>query len=152
MPWMLASDVPCSVPEAEMVSSVGESSPPRDIFASCDQLVLTPPRQEFSPDNSSVLAIDVRSLAPRTELVVKTRNSRYHLIMCQGGSRALIQGGHDFPQEIEARVGGATLGGSCLKVGWVAVGLSLEIAIGSGRVLTSPVRSIDIMSRPAELG
>ena len=134
-----------------MFSSVVESNPPCDVFASCDQLALTPPQQVVSPDDRSVSAIDVRTLAPRTELVVKTRNSRYHLIMCQGGSRALVQGGHDFPTETEAHIDGSMLGESSLKVGWIAVGLSLEIAVGTQRVVTSRVCSIDIMSRPAEL-
>jgi hypothetical protein len=44
---------------------------------------------------------------------------------------------------------GASLGGSFLKVGWIGVGLRMEIRDESRRIVTSPVRHIDTGSRPA---
>jgi hypothetical protein len=100
---------------------------------------------------SSRPGVDLRSLPPGTELVVNTRNSRYRLVMLEDGLNALVQGGPYFGQETVARVEGSIVRGSLLKIGWVGLGLCLEISACGQRIVTSCVRSIRIANSCVDL-
>jgi hypothetical protein len=100
---------------------------------------------------SSRRGVDLRSLPPGTELVVDTRNSRYRLVMLEDGLNALVQGGPYFAQETVARVEGSILRGSLLKIGWIGLGLCLEISACGQRIVTSCVRSIRIANSLASV-
>jgi len=89
----------------------------------------------------------VGSLEPGTVLTVHTRHSRYRLVVL-GGARVVVSGGSMIPDGSEARLQGATLGGSAVKVGWIGLGLQLELLVGRQRITTSRVQSIDIESVP----
>jgi hypothetical protein len=92
-----------------------------------------------------IIGIDLRSLLPGTTLTVETCNSRYQLTKLEGsGGHVLVQGGSFFSERSKARVDGSTAGGSLIKIGWIGVGLHLEIAVGRRRFVTSPVRSISV--------
>jgi len=54
----------------------------------------------------------------------------------------LVRGGQFFPSLTEARFSGASVGGSFLKVGWIGVGLRMEILADGRRIVTSPVYDI----------
>src|SRR5262245_36229398 len=57
---------------------------------------------------------------------VKTWYSVYHLLVLDPVKRhVLVKGGTPFPELTEARVDGATQGGSSIRTGWVGVGLRL---------------------------
>ena len=45
---------------------------------------------------------------------------------------------------IEATVSGSTFGGCMLKIGFLGVGLRMEICAGGQRIVTSPVKSLRI--------
>ena len=62
--------------------------------------------------------------------------------MLDDGWNVLVQGGCYFPQETAARIDGCALGGSVLKLGWIGLGLFLEISTCGKRIVTSRVRSI----------
>ena len=97
----------------------------------------------------SVTGIDVRTLAPGTEVSMDTVNSHYRfVILDNGGRRALVHGGHYFDGEAEARIEGSTLGGTLLWAGWIAEGLCLELSVQGKRLSTSRVRSIAITTAP----
>jgi hypothetical protein len=106
-----------------------------------------------SCEESGAAGIDVGSLPPGTEVTVDTCHSRYRLVILDGSAGdALVKGGLHFPQETTARIEGSTLGGSLLKIGWIGVGLFLELSLRDKRILTSRVRSItidDASSAPA---
>src|SRR5262245_30530185 len=95
-----------------------------------------------------VQGIDVRRLPEGSVLFVYTHNSRYRIVMTGRGSQATIHGGRYFPEETDARIEGSALGGSLLKVGWIAVGLFMEVASDDMRVVTSRVRSIVVEPGP----
>jgi hypothetical protein len=100
--------------------------------------------------NGRVSGIGLRSLPSGTAVIVNTCNSRYRLtLLDDDGCEALVQGGHHFPQETEVHVAGATLGGSRIKIGWIGVGLFLELSVGRKRILTSRVRSISVEPFPS---
>jgi hypothetical protein len=99
------------------------------------------------PGCTDGLAID--ALDAGTEIEVCTRHSRYRFVLLDPRSgRALVWGGGVFPEACEVRIEGATAGGSALKMGWIGVGLRLELAIGRRRISTSRVRSVTIDTVP----
>jgi hypothetical protein len=99
--------------------------------------------------SGGVAGIDVRSLPRGAKLVVDTRNSRYHFVKLDGcGADVVVQGGHYFPEEAEARIAGSTLGGCPLELGWIRLGQFVEISSGGTRISTSRVQSISVEPNP----
>ena len=85
--------------------------------------------------------VRLRDLPPFTTLLVWTMNSLYRVVITQG-PEVYIQGGAFFPDPTSAYLDGASIGGSCLRVGWIGVGLLVEIRSGGRHIITSPVRAI----------
>jgi hypothetical protein len=92
------------------------------------------------------VAID--SLEPGTTLLVRTRNSEYRFVILFDQHHVLVQGGAMFPEATIVRLEGATAGGSVLKMGWILVGLRMEMWLDSARITSSAVRSVLIESVP----
>jgi len=103
----------------------------------------------FTSAVSSSNGVQLRDLPPMTTLVVRTRNSEYQIVI-SSGDEVLVKGGHFFPSLTEARFSGASVGGSFLKVGWIGVGLRMEILAEGRRIITSPV--YDILTRDDSSG
>jgi hypothetical protein len=95
----------------------------------------------FTSAVSSTNGVHLRDLPPMTTLLVRTRNSEYHIVVSSGDD-VLVRGGQFFPSLTEARFSGASVGGSFLKVGWIGVGLRMEILADGRRIVTSPVYDI----------
>jgi hypothetical protein len=122
--------------------------------AGCSIQAALEPSKAILPDGTSYSflrdedsnGIDLRELLSGTVLNVRTHNSCYRFVVVDGVRRqVLVQGGSWFAEEAPARMDGSTLGGSRLKMGWIGVGLHLEIAFGyRQRIVTSRVRSIEI--------
>ena len=85
--------------------------------------------------------VDLRELPPFTTLLVWTMNSRYRVVVTQW-PEVYVQGGAFFPDPTLAHVDGSSLGGSCLRVGWISAGLLVEIRTGGRHIITSPVLAI----------
>ena len=85
-----------------------------------------------------------------TTLVVRTDNSVYRITILTPHLREVfVQGGKFFPIRTRACLSGSTFGGSCLKLGWVGLGLHLEFHAGaSGSSHHTYVRSPS--SRPRQ--
>lgn len=47
-------------------------------------------------------------------------------------------------EPVEVRVSGSTLGGAVVKMGWIGVGMCLEMLAGNRRITTSTVQSLYI--------
>jgi len=90
---------------------------------------------------SSGPGVALRQLEPLTELLVETRNTHYRIVVSRE-AEIVIQGGSFFPDPTRAHVEGASLGGNLLKVGWICVGLRMEIVADGRRIVTTAVRSI----------
>ena len=74
---------------------------------------------------------------------VRTRNTRYVItIIAPSDSRVIVHGGAFFPVPSEARIAGATLGGSMLKLGWIGRGFCLEFHHDGKRIVTTRVKDI----------
>jgi hypothetical protein len=99
--------------------------------------------------HGSVRGLDVRRLPQGAEVIVDTQNSRYRLVILErNASSALIQGGPYFDEATPARIEGSALTGSLLKLGWIGIGLFMEISAGDQRIVTSRVRSIVVEPDP----
>jgi hypothetical protein len=96
--------------------------------------------------------LEVRGLAPLDALEVWTRNSRYRItVLDPQRCRVLIEGGAFFPVLAEATIGGASCGGSMLKVGWIIQGFCLELFYPGGRIVTTSVRRLRTLQPDAGL-
>jgi RNA polymerase-binding transcription factor DksA len=85
--------------------------------------------------------IELESLAPLDTLRVRTLNSDYRIFLLDSSTgRALVDGGC-FPEPVEVVVNGSNFGGSTLKVGWIGIGLRIEMWAKDRLVSTSPVQS-----------
>ena len=75
----------------------------------------------------------------------RTRNSVYEIFLLEPKSgRALVRGGKYFAELVEATVNGSTFGGCMLKMGWLGVGLRMEIYANGQRTVTSPIQSLRV--------
>ena len=90
---------------------------------------------------ADIEGVHLHHLPPFTTLLVRTVNSLYRVFITPG-PEVYVQGGAFFPDPTSAYIDGASIGGSCLKVGWIGIGLLLEIRSGGRRIITSPVRTI----------
>ncbi len=82
-------------------------------------------------------------------LVVRTDNSVYRITILKPHAReVLVQGGAFFPERTRACLSGSSFGGSCLKLGWVGLGLHLEFHAGDQWIITSHVRAIAVEPSP----
>jgi hypothetical protein len=97
----------------------------------------------FTDVVENVEGVHLRHLPPFTTLLVRTMNSVYRVVLTQG-PEVYVQGGAFFPEPTSAYLDGASIGGNFLRVGWIGVGLLLEIRSGSRRIITSAVRAISI--------
>lgn len=85
--------------------------------------------------------IQLRHLPPLTTVVVRTMKSVYRVVITQW-PEVYVHGGAFFPDPTRACLDGASLGGCCLKAGWIVVGLRMEIRSEGRRIVTSPVCAI----------
>ncbi len=97
----------------------------------------------FTELSSSLDGVALRTLDPFDTVCARTLNNDYYIFILEPESgKALVQGGRYFSEPIEATVSGSTFGGCMLKIGWLGVGLRIEICAGGQRIVTSPVRSL----------
>lgn len=90
----------------------------------------------------AVRVLHLRDLPTLTLLRVWTMNSVYRLVIADA-PEVLLQGGPFFPEWTAARLDGATVSG-LIEIGWIGVGLPMEICAAGRRIVTSPVRAITI--------
>ena len=102
----------------------------------------------FTSTAATADGVMVEHLDPLTTLVVRTKNSVYRITVTSGRA-VIVQGGAFFPLPTRVRIGGATLGGSALKLGWIGVGFCLELWTDDGAVTTTRVRAISTAATPA---
>ena len=84
--------------------------------------------------------VDLRDLPPLTTLLVQTVNSLYRVVI-SAGRYVSVQGGDYFPEPTSVYLDGS-VGESCMRAGWIALGLRVRIRIGNHYVLTTAVRAI----------
>ncbi len=99
---------------------------------------------------SSSRGVDLTSLAVNDAIQVSTENSEYRIVLLDPIIlRVEVQGGDLFAKPTQATVRGATAGGSMIKIGWITVGLQVELVYYPAgnqmqSVLTSPVKTLSL--------
>ena len=79
------------------------------------------------------------------QLIVRTRNSTYEIIVIDPQTASvLVRGGKFFPEFRGARVAGSSLGGGLLKVHGVYAGFQMEIVAGQS-ILTTRIRTVSVV-------
>lgn len=91
--------------------------------------------------------IGLGQLGPLDVLAVQTRNTLYRIVVLRPpGQEILVEGGTFFPHRTQARLAGSSLGGSLLKVSWIGAGFRMEFHHAGQRIVTSPVRTVEVAS------
>ena len=102
----------------------------------------------FVEDMSRAVGVRLASLEALTTLRVRTNRSTYRIMVLDPSEgKILIQGGKYFVEPVEACLNGSSLSGSSLKIDWVGQRMRMEISGGGRPILTSPVRSIEILNK-----
>jgi len=91
--------------------------------------------------------VQIDGLQEMEKLFVETANSTYEITVIDGPSgEIMVRGGRYFPELTSARLTGATLGGSFCKMRGIYTGFRMEINANGQRTVTTPVKSIGILS------
>jgi hypothetical protein len=99
----------------------------------------------FTELSRSMDGVALQTLEPFDMICARTLNNDYFIFVIEPETgKVLVQGGRYFSQPIEATVSGSTFGGCMLKIGFLGVGLRMEICAGGQRIVTSPVKSLRI--------
>jgi len=90
----------------------------------------------------NVPGVALETLAPYDTIQVQTLNSHYGIFLLDPATgRVLVEGGTYFREPREAVVYGSNFGGSSLKVGWIGIGMRIEMWAHDHLISTSPVQS-----------
>jgi hypothetical protein len=90
--------------------------------------------------------VQIDQMEELESLAVRTRNSIYEITILSGRSgEVMVRGGQFFPQFTPARLCGATLGGSFLKMRGIYVGFRIEFNVDGQRIITSPVEAVGVV-------
>ena len=93
--------------------------------------------------------IQIESLEDFTEIRVQTQNNLYEITVIDATAReVLVRGGQFFPERTPARIAGASLGGSFIKVGGIYAGFKMELVDIEDRrtIVTSRVQTVSLYS------
>ena len=91
--------------------------------------------------------LQIDRLRELDELAVQTHNSLYRIVLLEPlRGEVLVQGGRFFPESTRAQFAGCSLGGAFLKLRGIYVGFRMEIHVGLERIITSDVRSVEVIS------
>jgi hypothetical protein len=127
-------------------------APSQKIVAPADEKDRRMPRwstlEAFADKVSASEGVSLSDLEPLTTLLVRTSHSVYRIIVMQG-TTVLVQGGSAFPDATIGHLHGSGLGGSLLKLGWIGVGLRMEISSDGKRFVTSRVRAVTTKRNPS---
>ena len=89
--------------------------------------------------------VALQTLAQYDTIQVRTLNSHYRIFLLDPGTgRVLLEGGNYFLEPVEAVVYGSNSVGSPPKVGWIGIGMRIEMWVKNQLVSTSPVQSFYI--------
>jgi hypothetical protein len=93
--------------------------------------------------------LQLADLHPLETLEVRTKNTVYEItVMDARCGDVLVRGGQFFPIYTRARLAGASLAGSFLKLLGIYVGFSMEIHTDEGPIVTTRVRKIARLPNP----
>lgn len=85
-------------------------------------------------------------LALHDQLIVRTRNSTYEIIVVVPHTASvMVRGGAFFPTFAPARVAGSSLGGGFLKLHGIYAGFQMELVTDDQPIVTTRVRTVSVL-------
>ena len=85
-------------------------------------------------------------LAPHDQLIVRTRNSTYEIVvLVPHTASVMVRGGAFFPTFTEVRVAGSSMGGGFLKLHGIYAGFQLELLTDDLPIITTRVRTVSVL-------
>ena len=103
--------------------------------------------EDFDDLISNTSGADLRQLNKGDLVFIRTMNSLYRIeILDPASNQVTIQGGSFFSLPTSALLRGSSKGGAILKMGWIGVGLQMEIVLSqkcdpTQSIVTSPIES-----------
>lgn len=86
-------------------------------------------------------------------ITARTCYSTYEIVISNPATgEILVRGGRFFPEFTPARLAGASMGGSLLKVRSMYVGFRIEFALEGRVIITSPVRKLAVQQASVRSG
>ncbi|MBM42235.1 MAG: hypothetical protein CL483_09975 [Acidobacteria bacterium] len=102
---------------------------------------------------ATMTGVTVAELEPLTMLCIQTKSTFCEVTVPRSPlARVLVRGGRFFTELAEARFGGSSFVGSCVKLTWSGVWPHLELHALDEWIVTSRVQSISILSITAAYG
>jgi hypothetical protein len=84
-------------------------------------------------------------LSALDRITIRTYYSNYEIVIVSTVTgEILVRGGQFFPEFAPARLAGASLGGSLLKMRSIYIGFRIELALEGRVIITSPVRTLAV--------
>jgi hypothetical protein len=97
--------------------------------------------------------VELQTLAVHDTIYARTCHSDYQILLLDPESgQARVQGGRYFVEPVDATVSGSTFGGCMLKLGWLGIGLRIEIYANGRHILTSPLQSLQVSHPSVDAG
>ncbi|MBI3492356.1 MAG: hypothetical protein HY047_11335 [Acidobacteria bacterium] len=89
--------------------------------------------------------LKIDDLSALDRVTARTCYSTYEIVIVSPASgEVIVRGGRFFPEFAPARLAGASLGGSLLKMRSMYVGFRIEFALDGRVIITSPVRKLAV--------
>jgi len=89
--------------------------------------------------------LNLGELSALDRITARTHYSTYEIVVVSPMSgEVLVRGGQFFPEFTPARLAGASLGSSLLKMRSMYVGFRVEFALDGRVIITSPVRTLAV--------
>jgi len=90
--------------------------------------------------------VQIDQMQDLQSVAVQTHETTYEItVLCGRTGEILIRGGRLFHERTAVQLSGASLGGSFLKMRGIYAGFCMELHIDDTRVITSPVRSLELL-------
>ena len=89
----------------------------------------------------------VKDLLAGEKVLVRTQNSLYALYILNDSNAEIMGDGNYFNEPTFVFISGSTFGGSAIKVGFIGIGMHLEVWHGGKRITTSEIQKIQIIEK-----
>lgn len=99
-------------------------------------------RKEERIGSGDVEGIYLSELSAGDVLVIQTQNNAYSLVYLGAGAALLVKHSPRMAEPMSVNVLGSTWGGSALMMGFLGVGMCLEVQEEDRVLVTSPIQSL----------
>lgn len=100
----------------------------------------------FAQEVALAGGVEISNLDALTRMSVHTENTCYKIIVLGPNEpKVILHGGRFFGDPTIVCLSGSSFGGNFLKMGWIGYGMRMEVYHDGRRIVTSPVKEIEIL-------